>query len=443
MSAQSEGTLRPAAGPASYVRWRIVALLALASFVAYLLRQNMSVAGQQMMTDLGLTQVQLGIVLAAFAWGYAIFQLPGGIFGQWLGGRRGIALIAVLWGVLNMLVGLVPVAASPVVIIASLGALRFLMGAAQAPFFPIMSGLTIARWFPVTGWALPNGVTNAGLTFGSAATGPVIAWLTVVVGWRGSFVLTGPLAFAVAALWWWYSRDRPEQHRSVTQRELAHINAGRPDTADGTREPFDWRRVLANRDVLLITLSYFFSNYLFYFFFNWLYIYLVDVRKFTLLAGGVFAAAPWIAGAAGAVAGGAFCDRLSRLYGTIWGCRLVSMIGLVLAGAFVLAAGAAASPYVAVVLLALCLASQQFTDSAAWAATALVGGRQASAACGVLNTGGNVVGGIGALLVPITARELGWPAALGTAALCALLGAVVWIWIRAAPPSEDPLGASS
>jgi ACS family glucarate transporter-like MFS transporter len=93
---------------------------------------------------------------------------------------------------------------------------------------------------------------------------------------------------------------------------------------------------------------------------------------------------------------------------------------------------------VAVVLLSLCLAGQQFTDSAAWAATTLVGGRQASAACGVLNTGGNVVGGIGALLVPITARELGWPAALGTAALSAFLGAAVWIWIRAeVPPSAS------
>ncbi len=426
-------------------------LLALAGFAAYLLRQNMSVAGQQVMTDLGLTQVQLGIVLAAFAWGYAIFQLPGGILGQRLGGRLGLALIAVLWGVLNMLIGLVPRGASPVVIIASLVVLRFLMGAAQAPLFPIMGGLSIARWFPVTGWALPNGLTNAGLTFGSAATGPLIAWLTAVLGWRGSFVVTGPLAFGVAGLWWWYSRDRPEQHRGVSPSELAHINAGRPDTADGTGEPFDWRRVLGNRDVLLITLSYFFSNYLFYFFFNWLYIYLVDVRKFTLLAGGAFAAAPWIAGAGGAVVGGALCDRLSRRYGTIWGCRLVSMVGLTLAGAFIVAAGAAASPYVAVVLLALCLASQQLTDSAAWAATALVGGRQSSAACGVLNTGGNVVGGVGALLVPITARALGWPVALGTAALCAILGAVVWIWIRAElpraasalPPSEDPFRASS
>ncbi len=438
MSALPDRGSEPTVGPISHVRWRIVALLTLSSFVAYLLRQNMSVAGRQMMGDLGITDVQLGIILAAFAWGYALFQLPGGVVGHWVGGRRGLTLIMVLWGALNMLVGLVPRTASPLAVIGSLAALRFFMGATQAPLYPIMGGFTIARWFPATGWALPNGLCNAGLTFGSAATGPLIAWLAVAIGWRGSFGVTGPLAFVVAALWWWYARDRPEDHRGVRQGELAHINGGRAPEAAGKSESLDWRRLLGNRNLLLITLSYFFANYLFYFFFNWLYIYLVDVRKFTLLAGGAFAAAPWITGAVGAVAGGIVCDRLSRRYGTIRGCGVVSMIGLGLAGVFLVAAGAVPSPYVAVVLLSLCLAGQQFTDSAAWAATTLVGGRQASAACGVLNTGGNVVGGIGALLVPLAARELGWPAALGTAALSAFLGAAVWIWIRAeVPPSAS------
>lgn len=68
-----------ARGRPSHVRWNILALLVLLSFVAYLLRTNMSIAGDRMMGDLGLSQVQLGWILPAFAWGYAIFQLPGGI----------------------------------------------------------------------------------------------------------------------------------------------------------------------------------------------------------------------------------------------------------------------------------------------------------------------------------------------------------------------------
>ena len=419
----------------SYVRWRIVGLLTLASFVAYLLRTNMSVAGERMMSDLGLTQVQLGVVLAGFAWGYGLFQLPGGLLGEWLGGRKALALIAVAWGALNMAVGAVPTAdhASVLGIIGMLTALRFLMGAAQAPLYPISGGQTIARWFPVTTWALPNALLNAGLTFGSAATGPLIAWLATTVGWRLSFVLTGPLGFAIGAVWWWYARDRPREHPAVRPCEVALIERGAAAELEG--ESRDWGVVLRDRNVLLVTISYFCSNYVFYFFFNWLYIYLVDVRKFEALKGGAFAAAPWIAGAVGAMLGGVACDRISKRYGFRWGPRVVSIVGLTLTGIFIIAAGAAVSPHMAVVFLCLCLAAQQSTDSAAWAAAMMVGGRHSAAACGVLNTGGNVVGGIGALLVPISARALGWPAALAIASLFAVVGALVWLWIEADRPA--------
>ena len=72
-------------------------------------------------------------------------------------------------------------------------ALRFLMGAAQAPFYPVTGGGVIFHWFPYAGWALPNALMNVGLTFGAAAAGPLIAWLTQTVGWRQSFLLTSPL----------------------------------------------------------------------------------------------------------------------------------------------------------------------------------------------------------------------------------------------------------
>jgi ACS family glucarate transporter-like MFS transporter len=84
------------------VRWVILALLFMASFVAYVLRINMSIAGENMMADLGLSKIQLGMVLSAFAWGYAIFQFPGGIFGDKVGSRRALAIIAVFWGILTL-----------------------------------------------------------------------------------------------------------------------------------------------------------------------------------------------------------------------------------------------------------------------------------------------------------------------------------------------------
>ena len=98
----------------------------------------------------------------------------------------------------------------------------------QAPIYPITGGAMTHDWFPVPGWALPNALGNVGLTLGAAATGPVIAWLMLRYGWRMSFVLTAPIAFVLAAVWWWYVRDKPSQHPSVRPAELALIDAGRP-----------------------------------------------------------------------------------------------------------------------------------------------------------------------------------------------------------------------
>lgn len=416
----------------SVIRWKILALLFAASFVAYLLRTNMSVAGEHMMGDLGLTQVQLGFILAAFAWGYGIFQFPGGVLGDWIGGRKTLAIIAVLWGVLNLLVGFIPDQGfgSVTATLVSLVALRALMGAAQAPLYPVTGGAMTCDWFPVSGWAFPNSMSNAGLTLGSAAAGPLIAWLMETYGWRQSFIFTAPLAFLLAAVWWWYARDTPAEHPAIRQEELDLINAGRLPRAT-TTAPGDWKLVVRDPQVLLLTASYFCSNYVFYFFFNWLFIYLIENRGFKALEGGFYSAAPWITGAFGALLGGIVCDRLCKRRGMLVGCRIPGIAGLALSGVFLLAAANATDPVVAVVLLSLCLACQQFTEGAFWAATIAVAGKHTSSACGVLNTGGNVVGGIGALMVPITVKLFGWTAALATGTAFALIGALLWLWIRA------------
>jgi ACS family glucarate transporter-like MFS transporter len=113
-------------------------------------------------------------------------------------------------------------------------------------------------------------------------------------------------------------------------------------------------------------------------------------------------------------------------------------MGLLLAGGLLGAAARSPDPILAVVFLSLCLGCQQFTEGPYWAATISVGGRHCATACGVLNTGGNVVGGIGALLVPMTVERLGWGPALATASLFAFVAAGLWFFIRAdATPAES------
>jgi len=225
------------------IRWVVLALIMLASFISYVLRLNVSIAGPAMMTDLGLTELQLGMVFSAFTAGYALFQLPSGIFGGLLGSRLSIAVAAIAWGVLTVATGLVPGsdATSIGVVVASLVALRFLVGVAHAPIFPV-TGATTADWFPVGHWGLPLGLSSTALTLGAAATPLLISWLMEPYGWRGAFFLSAPLAFLLAAVWWWWVRDYPREHPKVSPRELALIDANRPPAAAWPRGAARWSR---------------------------------------------------------------------------------------------------------------------------------------------------------------------------------------------------------
>ena len=149
----------------SSVRWRILAILVMMSFISYFLRTNLSFAGPQMMGDLGLTEIQWGYVLAAFTAGYTVLQFPGGLLGDRFGPRRVLAAIAVLWAVMTVATSLVPGqdASSVAVILGALVVVRFLVCATHAPIFPVVNA-SVVRCFPPGSWAFPLGLTSTCLT---------------------------------------------------------------------------------------------------------------------------------------------------------------------------------------------------------------------------------------------------------------------------------------
>ena len=86
---------------ATNVRWWIVGMLTLFSFVSYLQRINISVAAELMAPELHLSKVQMGQIFSSFLIGYAIFQIPGGLFADRFGTRITLGLSALLWGALR------------------------------------------------------------------------------------------------------------------------------------------------------------------------------------------------------------------------------------------------------------------------------------------------------------------------------------------------------
>jgi ACS family glucarate transporter-like MFS transporter len=420
------------------IRWIILALMLLASFVSYLLRTNMSIVSAAVISDLGLSEVHLGMVFSAFAAGYAIFQFPGGLFGDRFGSRFSIAAIAVAWGVLTIATGLVPGSGvlSVGAVVAGLIAVRFLVGVTHAPIFPVLGG-TVANWFPVGGWGLPNGLGSTGLTLGAAATAPLVVWLMEIYGWRGSFFLTAPAAFITAGIWWWYVRDYPKDHSKVGPGELALIDAGRPPPHSASEERGVWKKVLVNRNILLLTASYFCMNYVFYLFFNWFFFYLVDVKEFGASEAGALTAAQWIIGAVGATLGGFGCDHLIRRFGLRRGPQVLTIASLISCAIFLFLGATSDQPYLTVILLCICFGCTQITEAAYWSTATSVARRHTAVACGVLNTGGNVVGFVGSMLVPLTAIRFGWVTAISMGSVFALIGAVLWLFIHGDEPMAE------
>jgi len=423
------------------LRVRMIGLLFILAVVNLLLRNNLSAAADSIGREYSLTAAQIGWIIGSFNLTYALLQIPGGVFGDKFGARKALMICAVTWGALTFLTGFAPqlFAASATGAIASLMIVRLLMGAAQAPLFP-MVGVMVARWFPAGRWAVPNAVLNTALTLGQAAMGPLFTYLIVEFGWREAFYIVSPLAFVAAGLWWWYARSTPREHPAITQDELDFIETtGIADT--GATQEVPLREVMLSRNVLLLAAGYFCSNYVFYIFSNWLIEYLVKERGYSLLTSGLLSSLPFLTGAVLATVGGVISDSLSRRIGATWGCRLPSMIALILVAGFLLGGVYSTDPYLALTLLSLCFGFQQFAEGAFWSATTFCAGPHAGTAGGVLNTGGNLPG----LLAPFIGflvDKWGWLTAFASGALFALIGAALWMFVKL-PESRNPKGRGS
>jgi len=148
----------------------------------------------------------------------------------------------------------------------------------------------------------------------------------------------------------------------------------------------------------------------------------------------VLTAAQWVLGAIGATVGGLLADFLVRRVGLGRGPRRMVMSALSLSAVFLYAGAMAQNPLVSVVLLCIAFACTQLSEASFWIATMAVAGRHAPMATGILNTGGNLPGVLGGMLVPVTAGLFGWSVAMATGSVFAIVGALMWLLIRADEP---------
>jgi len=409
---------------AGRLRWLLIFWMFLMSAIAYLDRVNVSIAGQAIQKDYGLTNVQLGWVFSSFVIGYALFQAPGGRLADRYGPRLVITIGVVWWGIFTTLTALVPtgIALSVTILIA----VRFLLGLGEAVVYPSSNRL-VAAWIPSEERGVANGLIFAGVGAGAGVTPPLITWILVNWGWQWSFYVSALIGLVAGLGWYLLARDNPRQHRLASQGEIAHIEAGLPPASVQSQDALPWGAILANRNLLAITVSYFTYGYCAYIFFTWFFIYLSRVRGLDLKSSALYSMLPFIGMAVASPLGGWIADKLTAAYGKRVGRCGVAVFGIALAGVFLALATQVESARLASIVLAGGAGALYLSQSAFWAVTADIAGSSAGSASGLMNMGGQIGGAVTASLTPWIADRFGWtPSFLVAAGLC-ILGALLWL----------------
>jgi len=414
-------------------RWLIVALIFCMGVLMFIDRVNISIAAKYIMPEYGLSDVQMGWIFSAFVLGYAVLQVPGGWLGDRFGPRRVLAGAICWWSVFTavtavagelFLAGLLGVIGSFVVV-------RVLIGIGEAAGPPNYNRM-VANWVAPEERGRAMGLAASGSAFGAALTPPLIVWIMVTLGWRAAFYLAGGVGIFLALLCYWFATDGPAQHSWVNAAELRHITQGLAPTSAQSRSagPVPWRVLLGRSDLWFLTASYFALGYIIYIYFSWFYLYLVNVRGFSVLSGGWYSTAPFLAGAITSPLGGWLSDAVSRRWGKRAGRCGVGISGLLLTAGLIWAGAAAADPYRAILLLALGSASLFLTAAAYWASTMDLASSYAGTVSGFMNMGGNLGGALSPTLTPFLAQRFGWESALYVAAALAVLGALFWLGVH-------------
>jgi ACS family glucarate transporter-like MFS transporter len=412
--------------PAQNYRWVVVALAFVIAAVSYLDRNNLSIAASAIKGEFRLSDVQLGAVFSAFVFGYAIVQPFVGRLADALGPYRSIALAIVWWGVFTSLTPLVPPGLPH-----SLGiliAVRFLLGIGEAVIFPASNRL-VSSWIPSRERGLANGVIFAGVGIGGGVAPPLVTFIMLTFGWRWAFYVSAAIGFGVGALWLLLVRDRPQSHPSVGAEELAYIEAGVGHASSSTLRPHGWR-ALFDRQVALLTVSYFCYGYVAYIFFSWFFVYLSTVRGLNLKASAFYAMLPFIAMTVFSTLGGLLSDRLVVRYGKRVGRCGVALAGMLLAGLFVALATQVADARVASVVLAGGAGALYLAQSAYWALSADIGKQSAGVVSGIMNMGAQLGGVVTASATALVAHRFGWTASFLSAGAICVLGALCWAFIN-------------
>ncbi|HWR50764.1 MAG TPA: MFS transporter [Bryobacteraceae bacterium] len=378
------------ATPFSYLRpscarhWVIVFAVTL-SIITYIDRVCIAKTEGEIRAALGLTKTQMGLAFSAFAWGYALFEIPGGWLGDWLGPRRVLMRIVIWWSVFTAATGY---AWS----LMSLWVIRFLFGAGEAGCFPNLTK-SFTTWLPQDERVRAQGIMWMSARFGGAFTPLLVYWVLQYMDWRHAFVLFGAVGVVWAIFFYWWYRDNPRDHKSVNAAELALLK-GAEETASGHGN-VPWGKVIRSRTVWGLWVQYFAVSYPWYFYITWILTYLGEYRGVTAGRAATYAVFPLLFGGIGCFLSGIITPRIARRMGDVARARrLVAMAGASGAAALMFAHTQIPDPLVGMLVMGLASFANDIIMPCSWGACMDVGGKYAGTLSGSMNMMGNLAGGL-------------------------------------------------
>jgi MFS transporter, ACS family, glucarate transporter len=401
--------------------WSIVAVLCATATAGYICRVNVSTAAPLLMTEFGLSQIEMGRIFSAFLLGYALFQIPSGALADRFGARRILSIAAWLWFIVTIMqtvIGHGPFQSTAAASLAGFMVFRFMTGVTASPTYP-GSAQGVSKWILPRYQGRANGIVIASIGLGSALAPPLVSNIMVRFGWRPALIVSAIPALIIALIW-------------LRVKEPPQLNSD----LSGQNSPESPEPAVKNGSVntvsfYLLTISYTLQGYVGYIFVSWFYLYLVQERHFGLLSGAWMSSLPWVLSIVSIPLGGLISDRLAAgKSGPVWGRRIVPLAGMALSGILISIGAHTGSAVMAAISLAFATALILCVEGPFWAMMMRIAGNKSGTAGGIMNMGSNVGGLISPALTPIIASLIGWENALHVAAGLAIIGALLWLWIK-------------
>jgi ACS family glucarate transporter-like MFS transporter len=424
MSLLASAPAKSTSAPATRVRFGVLAFACTLSMITYLDRVAIASAAGNIVKDLGLQSVaDLKWAFTAFAFAYALFEVPTGWLGDMFGPRRSLTRIVLWWSFFTVLTAAVGLHLGPVVLgLGFLVCVRFLFGIGEAGAYPNITR-ALHNWLPLhergrgQGLVWFSGKLMGGLT-------PFL-WTVLVVGtsanpalfgWRGGFCLFGAIGILWCILFTRWFRNRPEEKPGVNAAELDLIRSGTGEPSEFPEKPIaeidliggdekkgqgahkvPWKNIVTNGNFLALCLMYATQAYGWYF--NITYLPQFLERQYhlpnTSMLGALYKGGPLWMGAIGCLLGGVITDAVIRRTGNRrFGRRVCGWIGHSMCVVCFLICPIAPNVFVFFAAVSLAAFFTDLTVASAWATCQDIGGRYAAIVGAFMNMGAGLCGAL-------------------------------------------------